>query len=186
MLSNKTTTSLYLKTAIKKSFNSFNELLLNYTWQEVSEHLKNITIKDVEISLAKEKKDEIDFINLISEKALPYLEIMAQMSHAKTVERFGRVIQFYIPMYLSNECNNQCTYCGFSVENKIPRKTLNNEEIEKEIKIIKAMGHDHLLLLTGESNLNVGIEYFKKVIPIIKPHFFSSRYGSTTNANTRV
>src|SRR5690606_31346717 len=74
-------------------------------------------------------------------------------------------------LYLSNECQNICTYCGFSLDNKIPRKTLTSLEILQEIAVLKKMGYQHVLLVTGEAQQQVGMDYFKKVIPLIKPHF---------------
>jgi 2-iminoacetate synthase len=74
-------------------------------------------------------------------------------------------------MYLSNECQNICTYCGFSLDNKIRRRTLTDAEILREAQAIKAMGYDHILLVTGEANRTVGLDYFKKAIELIRPHF---------------
>jgi len=108
---------------------------------------------------------------MTSPAAENYLEEMAQLSHQLTQKRFGKTIQLYAPMYLSNECNNVCTYCSFSFDNKIPRKTLTDDEIQKEISVIKQMSYDHILLVTGEGNKNVGVEYLKHAIEIIRPHF---------------
>ena len=74
-------------------------------------------------------------------------------------------------MYLSNECQNICTYCGFSLDVDIPRKTLTDEEIMKEVEVIKAMGYDHILLVSGEANRTVGVEYFQHALELIRPHF---------------
>ena len=59
---------------------------------------------------------------------------MAQLSHKITRKRFGNTIQMYAPLYLSNECNNICTYCGFSFDNKVKRRTLSSAEILEEMK----------------------------------------------------
>ena len=96
---------------------------------------------------------------------------MAQLSQLLTRQRFGNVIQMYIPMYLSNECKNICTYCGFSFNNRLPRLTLNEKQIKSEIEVIKKWGFEHILILTGEDNQNVGMPYFKKVLPLIKKYF---------------
>ena len=84
---------------------------------------------------------------------------------------FGKTIQFYIPMYLSNECQNICTYCGFSYNLKIDRKTLSDDEILAEIKHIKDLGYDHVLLVTGEANQKVGFDYLRNALHLVKPHF---------------
>jgi 2-iminoacetate synthase len=110
------------------------------------------------------------FKALISPAAEPFLEEMAQKSQQITQKRFGKTIQMYIPLYLSNECENICTYCGFSLDLKIPRKTLSDTEILEEVKMIKSYGYDHVLLVTGESH-NVNLPYFKNAIRLIKPYF---------------
>ena len=108
---------------------------------------------------------------LISPVAKDYLEEMAQLSSKLTKKRFGNTIQLYIPMYLSNECQNICTYCGFSFTNRIPRVTLTDEQILKEVEVIKSLGYDHVLLVTGEANTTVGVPYLENAIKLIKPHF---------------
>lgn len=77
----------------------------------------------------------------------------------------------YAPLYLSNECQNICTYCGFSLDNKIRRKTLSNTEIIIEAMALKTMGVNHILLVSGEANKTVGIEYFLNAIKLLRPYF---------------
>lgn len=150
---------------------TFQHVFDQYNWDVVSEKIYSTTVHDVERVFRKSKRTIDDFAVLISPAAAPYLEQMAQMSHTLTKKRFGKTIQMYAPMYLSNECNNICTYCGFSLDNKIPRKTLNPIEIDREIEVVKQAGFDHILLVTGESNHTVNIHYFLKAIKQIKEHF---------------
>jgi 2-iminoacetate synthase len=98
------------------------------------------------------------------------LENLAQESQRLTRQRFGHVMRFFIPLYLSNECFNNCTYCGFSYNRKIDRYTLSDSEIESNVTFLSNRGFKHILLLTGESAKNVEMSYFKRVLPIIKPH----------------
>jgi 2-iminoacetate synthase len=149
----------------------FKEEIKKYNWDEVKSSIYGKTSADVERALRKSKRDLEDFKALISPAAAPYLEQMAAMSQQLTQERFGKTIQMYIPMYLSNECQNICTYCGFSLDIKINRKTLSDKEILEEVKIIKAMGYDHILIVTGEANKTVGLDYFINAIRLIKPYF---------------
>ncbi len=151
--------------------NQFKEIFDQFSWEDVHKSILTKTFKDVEYALAAERRTLEDFKALISPAALPYLEQMAQISHQLTQKRFGKTIQMYAPIYLSNECNNICTYCGFSLDNKIKRKTLSSGEILQEILAIKNQGFDHILLVTGESNHVVNVDYFLKSIEIIKPHF---------------
>jgi len=91
-------------------------------------------------ALRKPRRNPEDFKALISPAAGPYLEQMAQLSHQLTQQRFGKTIQLYVPLYLSNECQNICTYCGFSYDNKIKRKTLSGVEILQEAEYLKSQG----------------------------------------------
>ena len=151
--------------------NSFNDLFETYNWDETKASIYSKTIADVERALASPKRSLEDFKALISPAAAPYLEQMAGISQQLTQKRFGKVLQMYVPLYLSNECNNICTYCGFSYDNKVKRKTLSPMEIMQEVAALKEMGYDHVLLVTGEDNLNVHVDYFKKVLELIRPHF---------------
>ncbi|WP_394131768.1 2-iminoacetate synthase ThiH [Shewanella maritima] len=108
---------------------------------------------------------------LLSPAAEPFIELMAQASNVLTRQRFGQNINMYLPMYLSNLCANECDYCGFTMSNKIRRKTLSIEEITSEINVIKAKGYDNILLVSGEHETKVGFDYFKSVMPIIKDNF---------------
>ncbi|MFX3770182.1 2-iminoacetate synthase ThiH, partial [Streptococcus suis] len=83
--------------------------------------------------LNKPKRDLEDFKALISPAAEAYLEQMAQLSYSATRKRFGNTMSLYIPLYLSNLCANACTYCGFSMENRIKRRTLNRDEVAAEV-----------------------------------------------------
>jgi 2-iminoacetate synthase len=151
--------------------NSFKNIFENQNWDVVKESIYAKTKKDVLIALSGEKCSLDDFKALISPAAAPFLEQMAQRSQQLTQKRFGKVIQLYVPLYLSNECNNICTYCGFSYDNKVKRKTLSPMEIMQEVARIKEMGYEHVLLVTGEDNLKVDVSYFKMVLQLIRPHF---------------
>jgi 2-iminoacetate synthase len=97
---------------------------------------------------------------------------MAQISHRLTRERFGRTMQMFAPLYLTNTCANVCVYCGFNARNKIPRRVLNDAEIEAEIVVLKRMGFDHVLFLTGETS-RIGRTYFSNAARLLRPHFSS-------------
>jgi 2-iminoacetate synthase len=150
---------------------SFKTEFDSHNWDEVKAGIYSKTAADVEKALDAPKRTLEDFKALVSPAAAAYLEPMARLSQKLTQKRFGKTIQMYIPLYLSNECTNICTYCGFSLDNKMPRRTLTNEEILREISIIKQMGYEHILLVTGEANQTVHVDYFKKVLKLIRPHF---------------
>lgn len=151
--------------------NTFKSIFEQYNWDKIQTKIYQTTSKEVEQALAKTKHNLDDFLALISPAAEPYLEQMAQISHELTKKRFGKTIQMYAPLYLSNECQNICTYCGFSLDNKIKRKTLTDSEIKLEVDALKKLGFDHVLLVTGEANYTVNINYFLNAIDQIKNAF---------------
>src|SRR5580704_15736539 len=149
----------------------FRDEFDKYNWDEVQASIYAKTASDVERALNKTKRNLEDFKALISPAAAPYLEQMAQMSHRITRKRFGNTVQLYAPLYLSNECQNICTYCGFSYDNKLRRKTLSGVEILQEAEYLKQQGFEHVLLVTGEATKTVGVEYLRDAIRLLRPHF---------------
>jgi len=152
---------------------SFSDFLNIQDWDSHSRLLGEICRKDVETALQREGKGGIEDLRaLLSPLAGEnYLEEMAKLSRVLTRKRFGMGIRLFAPVYLSNECNNVCDYCGFSMHNQIPRKTLTDAEILREAGILKQKGFDHLLLVTGESSQRVGLDYLCHALDLLRPHF---------------
>jgi 2-iminoacetate synthase len=148
----------------------FSEFVENVDWQSVTRSHEEKTEQDVLRALGKSKLNVEDFTALISPAAEPYLLEMVDKSEKLTLQRFGNILSLFAPLYLSNTCANECTYCGFSMSNAIKRLTLNESQVQKEVMAIKSKGFDHLLLVTGETN-KVSMPYFERMIPHIKPHF---------------
>ena len=84
----------------------------------------------------KNKISLADFAALISPAAGELLETMSRRAHAITQQRFGKTIRMFAPLYLSNECINNCRYCGFSRDNPILRVTLSVEEVAREARAL--------------------------------------------------
>src|SRR5690606_1830578 len=143
----------------------------NYQWDDIKDKLEKVTLFEVERSLQKKSKTIEDFLNFLSPVASQKIEVMAKMTQQLTQKRFGKTIQLYAPLYLSNECQNICTYCGFSLDNSIKRKTLTNAELIVEATVLKAMDVNHVLLVSGEANKTVGIDYFLNAIKLLKSYF---------------
>lgn len=139
------------------------------------EHLRlamySSTAAQVERALQRPTGDVQALMALLSPAAQPYIEQMAQQAAHLTQQRFGHNISLFIPLYLSNLCANECDYCGFKLSNKIKRKTLNLQEINDEIQVIKARKFDSILLVSGEHETKVGIDYFCQVLPLVKQYF---------------
>ena len=91
-----------------------------------------------------------DFADLISPAAAELLEPLARRSQELTRQRFGKVIRLFAPLYLSNECINNCKYCGFSRDNAILRVTLSVDEVKREAAALREQGFRNVLLVAGE------------------------------------
>ncbi|REC48264.1 2-iminoacetate synthase ThiH [Chryseobacterium pennipullorum] len=150
---------------------NFKDVFEQYQWDEIKLRLDNVTVSDVRRSLQRKNKTPHDFLNLLSPAASQELELMAKMTQALTQKRFGKTIQLYAPLYLSNECQNICTYCGFSLDNPLKRKTLSDTELMAEASVLKSMGVNHVLLVSGEANKIVGVPYFQNAVRLLSPHF---------------
>ncbi len=129
----------------------FEELLNKYSWETVKERIYSSTGEDVKNALGKESKHPEDYYALFSPSADSFLEELARLSQEITRKRFGNIIQLYAPLYISNECQNSCVYCGFNKNNKIQRLTLSHDMFERESRILHERGFRHILLLTGEN-----------------------------------
>jgi 2-iminoacetate synthase len=81
-----------------------------------------------------------------------------------TRRAFGRTMRLFAPLYLSNECINNCRYCGFSRDNEVLRVTLLPNEVEQEARYLFGQGFRSLLLVSGEHPKFVSIEYLREVI----------------------
>ena len=115
-------------------------------------------------SLAKSKLSLADFATLISPAASDFLEHMGRRSHAMTKQRFGKVIRLFAPLYLSNECVNNCSYCGFSRDNPILRVTLSLDEVRQEARELRRQGFRNILLVAGEHPKFVSNNYLRDCI----------------------
>jgi 2-iminoacetate synthase len=138
----------------------------------VARRIRSKTSADVMRALGRPRGslDLEDFAALLSPAASPHLEDMAQAAHQRTVERFGRTMRLFAPLYLSNACANVCTYCGFSAHNRIRRKVLSDEEILADARVLRSHGFDSVLLVTGETG-RVGRDYLSNALRLLRPHF---------------
>lgn len=143
----------------------------SFDYNSFFENLNVSTIQNIIENSGDKILEDLEFLALLSPKASNLLENMAQKANSITEQYFGKEIHIYAPLYISNICDNECTYCGFKHSNPIKRSHLTFEEIEKEAAFIsKTLGIHSIILLTGESSIN-SIEYLKKSIQILKKYF---------------
>jgi 2-iminoacetate synthase len=124
----------------------------------------NANANSVRASLAKTKLSLNDFANLISPAAGEMLETLSSRSQKLTQQRFGKVIRLFAPLYVSNECINNCSYCGFSRDNAILRVTLSIEEVLREARELKQQGFRNILLVAGEHPKFVSNNYLRDCV----------------------
>ena len=150
----------------------FSEELEKISWEQTTRDIYEKTDADVRRALAKKSLDVEDFKALISPAAIPYLEVMAQLSRKYTLERFGKTISMFIPLYITNSCTNSCIYCGFNHNNPMKRTILTEEEMINEYKAIKKLApFENLLLVTGENPAKAGVDYIERALLLARPYF---------------
>ncbi|MGD0551074.1 MAG: 2-iminoacetate synthase ThiH [Sedimentisphaerales bacterium] len=110
---------------------------------------------------------------LISPAAENFLEQMAQIAHQLTLQRFGRTVRLYAPLYVSNYCVNGCTYCGFSTNHRFPRIRLTIEQALAEADIIAKEGFKDLLLVSSEDKNFITVDYLAELASKLRPKFSS-------------
>jgi len=125
-------------------------------------------------NLALRKSELVErFQHLIAPKSDNQLEAMAQASSSLTLQNFGRTMRLFAPLYLSNECINNCQYCGFSRDNPILRVTLDVDEVIAEARHLASQGFRQILLVTGEHPKFAGHDYLAECVRALAPDFSS-------------
>ena len=113
------------------------------------------------------------FEDLISPKSDADLESLAQESRALTLQNFGRTMRLFAPLYLSNECINNCRYCGFSRDNPILRVTLGVDQVVAEGRHLARAGFRQVLLVAGEHPKFISLSYLADCVRALAPDFSS-------------
>ena len=126
---------------------------------------------NVREALTKSRLAPADFAGLISPAASELLEPLCRRSRALTQQRFGKVIRLFAPLYLSNECVNNCQYCGFSRDNPILRVTLSVDEVLREARALKEQGFRNILLVAGEHPRFVSKNYLADCVRTLHDEF---------------
>lgn len=142
----------------------FRRLPLN-RWVELA---RSATVDDVRSVL--NRRDALalpDFARLLSPAASTLLEDLARRSATLTRQRFGKVIRLFAPLYLSNECINNCAYCGFSRDNPILRVTLSQDEVRQEARALRGQGFRNVLLVAGEHPRFVSDGYLRDCVRVV-------------------
>jgi len=137
---------------------TFYDIWESIDQKEIKKRILQTSRAEVVTVLEKTHLSWEDFLVLISPAAQDFLDPMAERAQELTLKHFGKNILLYVPLYLSNVCENLCLYCGFSAAHKSHRTTLTGQEFQEELKAIKGLGFKNLLLLTGESRRAVSVD----------------------------
>lgn len=139
-------------------------------WQE---RIDSVTEADVEKILAMPTGifSLERLMVLISPAASKYLEQMARAANSLTIQRFGRVVRMYAPLYVSNFCNNGCLYCGFNKTHNYQRSRLTIDQAMKEADVIASEGFRDILLVSGEDRGFVDIDYLVELAERLREKF---------------
>ncbi len=108
------------------------------------------------------------FEQLIAPLSRSQLETLAEQSVQTTRAQFGRTMRLFAPIYLSNECVNNCSYCGFSRDNPILRTTLSVGQVVKEAEFLASQGFRHILLVAGEHPKFVSDGYLEECLAALR------------------
>ncbi|MBN1456384.1 MAG: 2-iminoacetate synthase ThiH [Sedimentisphaerales bacterium] len=139
------------------------EKLENISEEQVLNHLKSASFK---YSLDR-------ITTLLSPAAELYVEQMAQMARKLTIQRVGRTVQLYAPLYVSNHCVNSCVYCGYNITNDFKRTRLSIEEAMADAEVIAKEGFRHILIVSGEDREFITIDYLCELAKKLRGRFSS-------------
>ena len=152
---------------------SFSSVFSRLPIADLAEQSRHATRAAAESVLAKPAPEIADLPVLLSDAAGNHLEELSRRSQRVTQQRFGKVIRFFAPLYLSNECINNCKYCGFSRDNAILRVTLSLEEVRREASEIARQGFRNILLVAGEHPKFVSNHYLRDCVAALRELFSS-------------
>lgn len=153
------------------SFLDFNASISD---REISRTIDSADPAGIRAALSRGKIDFPDFLGLLSPAAAEILEEIALAARRATLKHFGRAVTLYAPLYLSNECDNNCVYCGFSRTIREKRVTLPERDAEAEADFLFRRGFRHLLLVSGEKRDRVTLPYLERVISAVHASFAST------------
>jgi len=125
---------------------------------EIMEHLQQnrfadaSRIKDIVAkSLAKQRLNPDETAALINVTNPELKELILEGAHTLKERIYGNRIVLFAPLYVGNECINDCVYCGFRISNKeCNRATLSREELIAETEALEDKGHKRLIMVYGE------------------------------------
>ena len=162
---------------IRTTTNSIADILrerkLDTDHAQWEQRLVDVTPADVEAALTSRPGSyhPAKLLALVSPAAEPYLERMAELSQQLTLQRFGRAIRLYAPLYVSNYCVNRCKYCGFNRTNDFERMRLTIDEALEDAQVLATEGFRDILLVSGEDRKFISVDYLAELAKRLRSQF---------------
>ncbi|MEW6659593.1 MAG: 2-iminoacetate synthase ThiH [Thermodesulfobacteriota bacterium] len=162
-----------MKTSSKHS--PFTKTLASWPETRIRGLIAGATDSDVTRALGREVLHPEDLAALLSPAAAARLEETARLAHRQTRRQFGRTIGLYVPIYLSNVCASDCTYCSYAFHSgrEGERRTLTPAEIRTECETLAGHGFQNVLLLTGDHPQAAPVDYLVLAVAIAREYFAS-------------
>ncbi len=157
------------------TLHTFSDLLDEWPSERIQSLIHSRTDADVARALQTSGRfDPSALAALLSPAAGAFLEPLARLSARWTRQRFGRAVQFFAPLYVSNFCCNGCRYCGFNrtTQNTV-RRALTLDEAVAEADCLADQGFGHILLVSGQDIKNAPPAYFAELTRRIRHRFAS-------------
>jgi 2-iminoacetate synthase len=151
----------------------FSGILAAWPEERIREAIAGAGPNDVSRALEREQVNPEDLAVLLSPHATSRLEEMARLAHRHTRHHFGRTIGLYAPLYLSNVCTADCTYCFYAKysSGKGARQTLSPAEIRAECESLAGHGFKTLLLVSGDAPKVAPVPYLAQAVTIARDYF---------------
>jgi 2-iminoacetate synthase len=104
------------------------------------------------------KARELNGLSLEDVAYLSFVEDQEQLDEIFTAakglkeEIYGSRLVLFAPLYISNRCSNECSYCAFrATNNELRRRTLTQDEIAEQTRLLIKQGHKRVLMVAGEA-----------------------------------
>lgn len=126
--------------------------------------IREILAKSLDLQILS--TSEVSDLTALSDRDL-WIEVFDVARQVKE-KVYGKRVVLFAPLYLSNECVNDCAYCGFRKGNReARRKSLSVEEAVTEASVLAERGYKRLLLVTSEHPKLTGVDYIERVVDAI-------------------
>ncbi len=139
----------------------------------LADRIDSTTGEQVRRALAMERPGPKEVAALVSPASRAFLPEIERRARQVTLHRFGRVVQLFAPLYLSNRCTNRCAYCGFAADSDIRRADLTPVRALENARILHEQGFRHVLLVTGEDPAYYGAGDIEAVVRVVSDLFHS-------------